>query len=126
MVIFSEKKVKINTEQVLDFDKNTINIKENKEIKEKTIVYLTVYLAINANNIYYFVVSVEYLLTCSQNYKRTFSFATVYNVLNIKDYINNNEQDPKTRTNSRANSKRKANTRKAKKKGICSISECKY
>ncbi|CAG8561484.1 18664_t:CDS:2, partial [Gigaspora rosea] len=93
MKTFSEEEVEINTEQVLDFD-NSISIEKNEEIKEETVAYLTARLAINANNIYYFTVLVEYPSTSPQNDKGLSGFATVY----------------------------KANTGKAKKKGICSIS----
>ncbi|CAG8683966.1 9233_t:CDS:2, partial [Gigaspora margarita] len=80
MEIFSEEEVEINTKQVLDFDKNNISIKENKEIKEENVAYFIARLAVNANNIYYSTVSVEYPSTSSQNDKGPSGFATVYNV----------------------------------------------
>ncbi|RIB23196.1 hypothetical protein C2G38_2172008 [Gigaspora rosea] len=68
METFSEEEVEINTEQVLDFD-NSISIEENEEIKEETVAYLTARLAVNANNIHYSTVSVEYPSTSPQNDK---------------------------------------------------------
>ncbi|KAF0506293.1 hypothetical protein F8M41_019163 [Gigaspora margarita] len=75
METFSEEEVEINTEQVvdiivvlyrdLDFD-NAISFEENEEIKKETVAYFTALPS---------------------------GFATVFNVLNIEDYINNNEQD---------------------------------
>ncbi|CAG8645744.1 10743_t:CDS:2 [Dentiscutata erythropus] len=77
----------------MDSNENIISIEENKEIKEETIAYLTARLAVNANNIYYSTVSVEYSSTSPLNDKGPSGFVTIYNMLNIEDYINDNEQD---------------------------------
>ncbi|CAG8783446.1 10331_t:CDS:1, partial [Cetraspora pellucida] len=53
-------------------------IEENEEFEE-TVAYLTTRLAVDANNIYYSTVSVEYPSTSPLNDKGPSGFVTVYN-----------------------------------------------
>ncbi|CAG8675989.1 40412_t:CDS:2 [Gigaspora margarita] len=62
MEIFSEKEFEFNIEQ------------ENKEDSKETIIHFTSNLAVNANNMYYSTVLVEYPSTSSQNSKEPSAF----------------------------------------------------
>ncbi|KAF0484463.1 hypothetical protein F8M41_022993 [Gigaspora margarita] len=94
-----------------DFD-NAISIEENEEIKVETVAYL---------------IAFKYSSTSPQNDKGPFGFATVYNILNIEDYINNNEQDlnQEQELTQEQIQREKQIQKELKKKGICSISEYK-
>ncbi|CAG8837022.1 1353_t:CDS:2, partial [Cetraspora pellucida] len=67
MEIFSEEKIEFNIEQIANSNEDISD--ENNEDIEETVTYFTSNLAVNANNIYYTTVFVEYPSTSPHNSK---------------------------------------------------------
>ncbi|CAG8690390.1 1961_t:CDS:2, partial [Gigaspora rosea] len=100
MEMLSDEEIEFDIVQMSNPNENVINIEsDNEDVDvrcsedvEETVAYFTTHLAVKADNIYYSTVSVEYPPTSPQNDKGPSGFATIYNVLNLEDSDNDNNQ----------------------------------